>query len=64
MVNAAMVYRKHERTIVETFLKMTDIPARSELDEAFKAIYELSREVRELRRALDAATSNVRGVSS
>ena len=55
MLNAAMKYRKHEREIVETFLKMTDIPARSELDEAFQAIHALRREVRELRRELVAA---------
>ena len=53
MLNAAMTYRQHEREIVETALKMTDIPARSELDEAFQAIHGLRREVRALRRELD-----------
>lgn len=52
MVTAAMRYRMAERTLVETFLKMTDIPSRGELDEAFQEIYALRRELRALRREL------------
>ena len=55
MVTAAMRYRMAERTLVETFLKMTDIPSRSELDEAFQEIYALRRELRALRRELGAS---------
>jgi len=52
MVTAAMRYRMAERTLVGTFLKMTDIPSRTELDEAFQEIYALRRELRALRREL------------
>lgn len=55
MVTAAMRYRMAERTLVETFLKMTDIPSRTELDEAFQEIYALRRELRALRRELGAS---------
>lgn len=54
MLNAAMILRQHERAIAETFLKMTDIPARSDLDEAFKEIHTLRREVKALRREMNA----------
>lgn len=52
MVTAAMNQRMAERTLVETFLKMTEIASRGELDEAFQEIYALRRELRELRREL------------
>lgn len=54
MLNTAMIYRQRERAIAETWLKTTDIPARSELDEAFKEIYGLRRELKALRRELQA----------
>ncbi len=49
MLNTAMIHRQRERAIAETLLKATDIPARSELDEAFKEIYGLRRELKALR---------------
>jgi len=54
MLNAAMAYRRAERAIVDTFLKMTDIAARSELDEAFHEIYHLRHELKALRREVEA----------
>ena len=54
MLAAAMRYRLRERDIVETALKMTDIPSRSELDETNRRVHALKREVRELRQALAA----------
>lgn len=53
MLNAAMRYRQQERAIVDTFLKMTDVAARSELDEAFREIYLLRRELKALRREVE-----------
>ena len=55
MLAAAMRYRLRERDIVETALKMTDIPSRSELDETNRRVHALKREVRELRQAMAAA---------
>lgn len=51
LMNAAMTYRVHERDIVEAFLKFSHLPSRSELDEAHRRIYELRKEVKELKAA-------------
>lgn len=51
LMNAAMTYRIHEREIVEAFLKTSHLPSRSELDEAYRRIYELRKEVKELKSA-------------
>ena len=50
-MNSAMTYRVHEREIVEAFLKFSHLPSRSELDEAHRRIYELRKEVKELKAA-------------
>lgn len=50
MLNEAMRYRIHEREITDALLRSTDIPTRTELDQAYRDIYELRREVRALRR--------------
>jgi class III poly(R)-hydroxyalkanoic acid synthase PhaE subunit len=52
LLNTAMTYRLREREIVEAFLKTSHVPARSELDEAYRRIYHLRKEVKELKRAL------------
>lgn len=52
LVNRVMAYRLTERDIVEAFLKTSHLPARSELDEAYRRIYELRREVKELKKSL------------
>jgi hypothetical protein len=46
-----MTYRIHERQIVEALLKISHVPYRSEMDETHRRIYELRKEVRELKRA-------------
>ena len=51
LMNTAMTYRIHERDIVEAFLKISHVPSRSELDEAYRRIYELRKEVKELKSA-------------
>lgn len=52
LVNTAMAYRIHERQIVEEILKISHVPSRSELDEAYRRIYELRKELRELKKAV------------
>ena len=53
LVNSAMTYRIHEREIVESLLKISHIPSRSELDEAHRRIYELRKEVKALKSVLE-----------
>jgi class III poly(R)-hydroxyalkanoic acid synthase PhaE subunit len=52
MLNSAMAYRMKERVIIEEFLQIYDLPTRSELDETHRRIYELRKEVKELKKAL------------
>jgi class III poly(R)-hydroxyalkanoic acid synthase PhaE subunit len=59
LMNTAMTYRIHERDIVEAFLKISHVPSRSELDEAYRRIYELRKEVKELRSAFRQIQSKV-----
>jgi class III poly(R)-hydroxyalkanoic acid synthase PhaE subunit len=54
LVNAATAYRLREREIVDAFLKASHLPSRSELDEGYRRIYELRKEVKELRKAVQA----------
>ncbi|GAB1542145.1 hypothetical protein NUACC21_48190 [Scytonema sp. NUACC21] len=52
LVNAAMTWRLHQQQLVEMFLKMSDQPTRSELDEIHRSLYELRKEVKSMRKAL------------
>ena len=52
LVNTAMAYKIREREIVEAFLKTSHVPSRSELDEAYRGIYNLRKEIRELKKGL------------
>jgi len=52
MLNAGMAYRSRERAIIESFLKLYDLPTRSELDETHRRIYELRKEVKALKKTL------------
>jgi class III poly(R)-hydroxyalkanoic acid synthase PhaE subunit len=52
LVNTVTAYRLIERHLVEAFSKTSHLPTRSEVDEAYKRIYELRREVRELKKTL------------
>ncbi|GAB4264663.1 class III poly(R)-hydroxyalkanoic acid synthase subunit PhaE [Deferrisoma sp.] len=53
-VNAAMHYKVHERQLVEEFARAFHLPTRTELDDAYRHLHELRREVRTLRRELEA----------
>jgi class III poly(R)-hydroxyalkanoic acid synthase PhaE subunit len=59
MLNAAMAYRVREREIIEVFLKLYDLPTRSELDETHRRIYELRKEVKALRKEVKAQEKNI-----
>jgi class III poly(R)-hydroxyalkanoic acid synthase PhaE subunit len=61
MLNAAMTYRIREREIIEEYLKLYDLPTRSELDEAHRRIYELRKEVKALKKALNNITETQKG---
>ena len=52
LARAGMTYRLREQEIVETFLKMMNLPTRSELDDAYRSLYELRKEVKALKKAL------------
>ncbi|MGE0646240.1 MAG: class III poly(R)-hydroxyalkanoic acid synthase subunit PhaE [Nitrospira sp.] len=59
LLNTAMTYRLREREIVEAFLKTSHIPSRSELDEAYRRIYHLRKEVKELKKSLHAVKADL-----
>jgi class III poly(R)-hydroxyalkanoic acid synthase PhaE subunit len=59
MLNAAMAYRVHEREIIEVFLKLYDLPTRSELDETHRRIYELRKEIKALRKETEALKKTI-----
>ena len=64
MLNAAMKYRVHEREIIEVFLRLYDLPTRSELDETHRRIYELRKEVKALKKAIAELKAGAKGGAS
>ena len=50
LLRAAMTCRLDQRRVMEAFARMHDLPTQSDVDEAFKLIHELRREVRLLRK--------------
>jgi class III poly(R)-hydroxyalkanoic acid synthase PhaE subunit len=57
LLSTAMTFRIHQREISELFFKMTDIPTRSEVDEAHQKIYEQRKELKALKKALAEITT-------
>ncbi len=51
-LNSAMTYRLYQQQLMEVFLKMYDLPTRSEVDEIHHSIYELRKEIKSLKKAL------------
>jgi class III poly(R)-hydroxyalkanoic acid synthase PhaE subunit len=51
-LNSAMTYRLYQQQLMEVFLKMYDLPTRSEIDEVHRSIYELRKEIKSLKKAL------------
>ena len=62
MTRSSTEYRLAEREISEAFCEMHHIPTRTEMDEMEKAVVELKREVRALKR--EKTGSEVRGTRS
>lgn len=52
LLNSSMALRRKQQEIVDDLLKGSYIPGRSEVDEAHRGIYELRKEVRELKRKI------------
>lgn len=50
--SAGLRYKIEVRKVVEMVLQGLDIPTRSELDDAYRTLYELRKEVKELKRTL------------
>lgn len=50
--SAVMKYRMKEQEIVEIFMQTLNLPTRSELDDAYRSLYELRKEVKALKKAL------------
>jgi class III poly(R)-hydroxyalkanoic acid synthase PhaE subunit len=51
-LNSAMTSRLYQQQLVEVFLKMYDLPTRSEVDEIHRSIYEMRKEIKSLKKAL------------
>ncbi|MEW5856644.1 MAG: class III poly(R)-hydroxyalkanoic acid synthase subunit PhaE [Cyanobacteriota bacterium] len=51
-LNAAMTYRLQQQQLMEVFLKMNNLPTRSEVDEIHRNVYELRKEIKTLKKAL------------
>jgi class III poly(R)-hydroxyalkanoic acid synthase PhaE subunit len=58
-VNMLMLYRKRQREIMEVMLEYFDLPTRDEVDESHRRIYELRKEVKQLRRELAAIQKHI-----
>lgn len=50
--NATMAYKLYLQELMEVFLKIVDQPVRSEVDEIHHRIYELSKDIKTLKKAL------------
>jgi DNA repair exonuclease SbcCD ATPase subunit len=57
LLSTAMTFRIHQREISELFFRMTDIPTRTEVDEAHQKIYEQRKALKAFNKALDEITA-------
>ncbi len=51
-INSSMALRRQQRDLSEVWLRMHDLPTRSDLDAAHQAIFELRQEVKAMKKAL------------
>jgi class III poly(R)-hydroxyalkanoic acid synthase PhaE subunit len=58
LINAAVTWQRHQQQLMEVFLKMNDLPTRSELDEVYRSLYELRKEVKNLKKTLAESFNN------
>jgi polyhydroxyalkanoate synthesis regulator phasin len=56
LTDALMKHKSAQRDALEIVYEAMELPTRSEIDEAYRDIHDLKREVRALRRALKEAT--------
>lgn len=52
LINALNAYRVYQQELMELYMKMLNAPIRSEVDEIHKNIYDLRKEVKELKKKL------------
>ncbi len=52
-LNSAMTYRLYQQQLMEVFLKMYDLPTRSEVDEIHRSIYELRKQIKSLKKSIE-----------
>lgn len=57
-INSSMALRRQQRELAEIWLRMHDLPTRSDLDAAHQAIFELRQEVKALKKALRAQATS------
>jgi class III poly(R)-hydroxyalkanoic acid synthase PhaE subunit len=50
-LKTALEFRKHQKKLLDTFLKWNDLPSRSEVDEIHHSVYELRKEIKSLKKA-------------
>ena len=58
-VNSSMILRQQQRKILETMLRMYDLPTQSALDEAHHDIFLLRKEVKALKKTVNELSSQV-----
>ena len=51
-LNALNTYRLYQQDLMEVWMKMMNLPSRGEIDEVHKTVYELRKEVKQLKKAL------------
>ncbi len=56
-INSSMALRRQQRELTEVWLRMQDLPTRSDLDAAHQAIFELRQEVKAMKKILRAKTT-------
>ena len=64
MVNAAMRQRICEREVAEVFLRAMHVPTRKEIDDAYRHMYDLRKEVKALRKELNQLRRELAPVES
>ncbi|MFO1371090.1 MAG: poly(R)-hydroxyalkanoic acid synthase subunit PhaE [Candidatus Competibacteraceae bacterium] len=58
MASAALTYKLRLRDVLDMVYQALDIPTRSEIDDAYRAIHDLKKEVRTLKKALHDLTAS------
>jgi len=59
LLNTSMAYAIRQREIIEQFLKISDIPTRSEVDEIHQTLYAQRKEIKALKKALAECTAKI-----